>query len=214
MKLFDVLSFPVIKKNYQAVLKEAGNRLGLDIEVIEVSAERSLNLVASGAADAECCRISKVIKQNYPTLIDVPPSFYEMHWVAFVKKQDISIKAWEDLDEYSAAAVTGYKLAVNKVNEFSQTAYILDSHESMFEMIMRDRVDVGISSKEAGAKVIKDMRLNDSINIIDPPLVSIPLTFQLNPKHEDKKEKFSKVFKEMNEDGTTKRILDEIMKEL
>lgn len=198
---------------FEKVLYELGKRANLDIQLVEVSAERSLRLVARGRADAECCRIHKVINPSYPSLIDVPDSFYEMNWVAFAKDQSVKIEQWQDLEKYSAVAVTGYKLAVNKVREFSPFPHIVGSHESMFHMIDRGRSQVGVSSLLSGLKVLKDIELDHSIEALQPPVFTIPLTLQLHPKHTDKKDLFLKLIDEMKLDGTIKRIYDEIIAE-
>lgn len=205
---------PPVSTYFDKVLQEAAKRVNMDIELVEVSAERSLRMVVEGKADAECCRISKVIKPTYPTLVDVPVSFYQMNWVAFVKDKNITISQWDDLKKYSAAAVTGYKLAVIKVKEFSPSPQILDTHESMFKMLSRNRVDTGITAKLVGLKVIKDLKLDDTISLLQPSIFKIPLTLQLHEKHEDKVTLFSKVFTEINQDGTADRLLEEVLAEL
>ena len=202
---------PPVSTYFEKVLNELGKRANLYIQLVEVSAERSLRLVSRGKADAECCRIHHVISPNYPTLVDVPDSFYEMNWVAFASDSDIEVKQWQDLEKYSATAVTGYKLAVNKVRQFSPAPHIVGSHESMFRMINRGRSQVGVSSYLSGLKVLKDMRLDESISILQPPVFTISLTLQLHPQHADKKELFLKLIDEMKQDGTINRIYDEII---
>ncbi|MBF0266467.1 MAG: transporter substrate-binding domain-containing protein [Gammaproteobacteria bacterium] len=199
---------------FKKVLKEAGKRMNLDIELIEVSAERSLRLVSEGKADAECCRIHKVIKPFYPSLIDVPLSFYEMNWVAFSKDRTIKISSWEDLSQYRAGAVTGYKLAVIKVKKHSPNPNILDTHESMFNMLNRNRIDVAVSAKLSAMKVLKDMNLKDQIMLHEPAIFKIPLTLQLAPKHRHKKQLFEQVLNKMNVDGTNGQFFKEVIREL
>lgn len=205
---------PPVSTYFEKVLKEAGRRHGFAIELVEVSAERSLLLVESGEADAECCRIHQVINKNYPTLIDVPSSFYKMSWSAFVKDQNIQVNKWEDLANYSAAAVTGYKLGVNKVKQYSPTPYVVTSHESLFGMLSRGRIDVAITSKMTGLKALKTLKLDQEIQLQEPPLVQIGLTLQLHPRHADKVDFFAKIFDEMVRDGTTNRLLEQTLDNL
>ena len=205
---------PPVSTYFEKVLQEAGRRHGFTIELVEVSAERSLLLVESGNADADCCRIHQVINKNYPTLIDVPTSFYEMSWSAFVRDKNIQINKWEDLANYSAAAVTGYKLGVNKVQQYSPTPYVVPSHESLFGMLDKGRIDVAITSKMTGLKALKALKLDSEIQLQEPPLVQIALTLQLHPRHADKVDFFDKIFDELVQDGTADRLLEQTLDNL
>lgn len=205
---------PPVSTYFEKVLQEAGRRHGFAIELVEVSAERSLLLVESGNADADCCRIHQVINRNYPTLVDVPTSFYEMSWSAFVKDKNIRVTKWEDLANYSAAAVTGYKLGVNKVKQYSPTHYIVPSHESLFGMLSKGRIDVAITSKMTGLKALKALKLEQEIQLQEPPLAQIALTLQLHPRHADKVEFFDKIFDELVQDGTAYRLLEQTLDNL
>ena len=202
---------PPVSTYFQKILGEAGKRLGLNIDVIEVSAERSLRLVVEDRADAECCRINNVMKSYYPSLVDVPVSFYEMSWVAFVKDKTISILDWDDLSKYHVAAVTGFKLGVIKTRQYSKFPSIVDTQQSMFNMLERGRVQVAVGSMLSGKKIIREMGLSDSITILQPPILRIPLTLQLHPMHVDKVAGFTEVLTEMNRDGSSRRLLNEVL---
>ncbi len=160
---------------YRAILKEVGKDTGVDIDVEFVSAERSLQLVAAGVDDAECCRVKSIVEKEYPGLVAVEPSFITMRFVAFTKQADIHIKSWDDLLPYSVATVSGWKIHVNNLGRIKHNnALVLDSPYSLFKMLDDERIDVALLGDMNGMYELKRLGITD-YKMQSPALAEVPL---------------------------------------
>lgn len=73
---------------YDLVLKEAFDRGGYEIKIIQLAAERSLTNANEGIIDGDFVRISG-LEKVYPNLVRVPEKITDFEFVAFSKHIDI-----------------------------------------------------------------------------------------------------------------------------
>lgn len=193
---------------FEQVLHEVLARLGLTLEFHEISAERSLILVNDGVDDAECCRIPQVVEADYPGLITVPESVFEVRFSAFSKRRDIRLERWEDLRPYTVGTVTGWKILVNNIERVQPAgSFVLDDAEAMFRMLDMDRLDIATLGYLSGRKVIDELGLTDTLLPIEPPLARRELFLMVHPRHAELVPQLTETIREMKRDGTLDAIV-------
>lgn len=196
---------------FEQVLSEVFRRLSLDLKFQEVSAERSLILVSEGIDDAECCRIPDVVRRDYPNLITVPESVFEVRFSAFAKRRDIQIDDWNSLRPYSVGTVTGWKILVNNIAQVKPLeSFVLDDASAMFRMLDMDRIEIATLGYLSGLKVIDELGLGERIQPIEPPLASRKLYMMIHPRHAGLVEDLARVIREVKRDGTLDAIVIEV----
>ena len=193
---------------FEQVLREVLGRLSLDLTFQEVSAERSLILVSQGADDAECCRIPGVVQRDYPDLIAVPESVFEVRFSAFSKHRNMRIANWDDLRPYSVGTVTGWKILVNNIARVQpRESYVLDDAQAMFRMLDMDRIEIATLGYLSGLKVIDELGLQESVVPIEPPLATRKLYLMLHPRHAGLVPDLTRAIRAIKQDGTLDAIV-------
>lgn len=183
------------------------SKAGIEMSFSQLPAERSIALVARGIDDAECCRIPKAIAKDYPDLVQVPEIIYLTKFSAFAKKPLPDIKNFESLKPYSVATVSGWKILVNNLNEVNpDVLHIMESSQSMFQILQKGRIDIATYGYLGGLEVISSLGLND-ISVIEPPLATAPLYLYLNEKHKHLVPRLVKAIKELKEEGKIDEII-------
>jgi polar amino acid transport system substrate-binding protein len=204
---------PPVSDFFRQVLAEADRRLpdvAINFEVLP--AERSLELVEKGINDADCCRIPAVIFKSYKHFIAVNESFYSVRFSAFAREPDLAIRSFADLKPYAVGTVKGWKAAVNQVHAIGPAReYVVTSPEQLFQMLDKDRIDVGVMGYASGLKAISDLQLK-GIYVVEPPLLKKDLFLMLSDRHAALVPVFEKVFKEMRQDGTIERLYQDMLR--
>lgn len=196
---------------YSHVLAEAGEAIGVDIHVQQVSAERSLQLVVEGIDDAECCRVKAIIERELPELIPIETSFYHARFVAFTRTPDIRIGSWDDLKPYSVGTVTGWKIHVNNVRRVQPAeSHILDSADAMFKMLDNHRIDVALLGDLNGLYELRRQGITE-FHMQSPVLAEVPLYLLLNEGNADLAKPLSDALQVMVDSGRVAQIIQHVM---
>ncbi|MGB0468279.1 MAG: substrate-binding periplasmic protein [Pontibacterium sp.] len=202
---------PPVSAIYDQVLREAGEKIGIDVRLQTVSAERSLQLVTDHIDDAECCRIKAIIEKAYPDLTPVEPSFFSVRFVAFTRTDAIKIRHWDDLKPYSAGTVTGWKIHVNNLKRVQPArAHILDSVQSLFKMLDNHRIDVALLGDYNGLYELSRQGITQ-YHMQSPPLAEVPLHLLLNKKNADLAKPLGQALKGMQDNGRVDQIIQQVM---
>jgi len=199
---------PPVSTIFEQIMQQVFERLGRPMDFQEVPAERSLILVNEGTDDAECCRIPRVVAQDYKDLVVVPESVYEVRFCAFSSRADIRVTRWDDLKPYATGTVTGWKILVNNLKRIEPREYYeLAEAEAMFRMLEMGRIEVATLGYLSGLKVIKELKLSDIIRPLAPPLATRKLFMMLHKKHAAMIPSLAKILAEMKTDGSIERIV-------
>ncbi len=189
---------------FRLILEDAFNRIGLEVDFREISAERSIDLVNDGTDDGECCRIGE-INEFYPHLVRVPVPVIRVDFVAFTRDPDIPLTDWDSLAAYDVGIVSGWKILEREFTLHPpRQLYILDSSESMFGMLDKGRIQVAVIGRLVGYQKIRTLGLHN-IKAIDPPLASRPMYLFLHEKHRGRIAEIETALRGMQEDGTLTR---------
>ncbi|MCO4757319.1 MAG: transporter substrate-binding domain-containing protein [Oceanospirillaceae bacterium] len=202
---------PPVSTIYSRVLAEAGHAIGVNIHVQPVSAERSLQLVAEGIDDAECCRVKPIIEREFPSLTPVQPSFYTARFVAFTRSPEVRITQWDDLKPYSVGTVTGWKIHVNNIRRIQPAeSHILDSADAMFKMLDNQRIDVALLGDLNGLYELRRQGIA-GFHLHAPALAEVPLHLLLNEGNADLAKPLGHALQGMLDSGRVAQIIQQVM---
>lgn len=188
---------------YDLVLKEAFNRAGHEIEIIQLPAERSLTNANEGITDGDFVRISG-LESIYPNLVQVPEKITDFEFVAFTKHIDIPIKGWESLQPYHVAIVRGWKILEKNIAP-SPSLIRVKNQYLLFSLLANDRTDIVVYSRFEGYDLINQHKIQ-GITALEPPLAVREMYLYLNKKHSSLIPLIETNLKEMKRDGTFDKI--------
>jgi len=153
---------------YDTLLKEVMNNIGIELEINHYPSERSILWANQGHDDGEFARIDG-IAEKYPNLIVVEEPLIDFHFVALKKYgRSFNPSSWEDLKNIRVGYLNGWKIFEDNLPEETETSEA-QNVESLFNLLLADRVDVILYSKIRAESYMTASRI-ENIEIIDPPL--------------------------------------------
>lgn len=216
LSLVTVAAFPPLTASAQQpgflnmLAEGAFKRIGVEVEITILPAERALINVNSGLDDGDIFRAPGV-ERNFPNLIQVPEPMLDYAFVAYAKRADITIRTWADLKPYNVAYASGWKIYetnVKNVKEVTNTSSIVE----LFSLLEKGRVDVILLDRWGGQSIVHQMgyRLKPQ----EPPLARMNMFMYLNKKHAAMAPKVAQALRDMKADGSYKKIYDATLKPL
>lgn len=193
------------------IIREALRRIGYKMKSLQLPAERALINANNGLDDGDMLRIAG-LQDFYPNLIQVPESVMTIELMAFTKNRTYSIYKWDDLNPYSVAYITGWKILERNVNKFHEINKVKNV-EQLFTILMKDRVDIILYERWVGLGYIKSHKIS-GIKIHEPPLSKQLVYVYLHKQHIDIIPKLAKMIKEMKADGSYQRAYSKILEPL
>jgi len=187
------------------LLHEAFQRMGREVIIKALPAERALINANAGVEDGDAARMEG-IEKLYPDLIRVPEVFLRGELVAFSKKS-FPITDWKSLNPYNVAIIKGHQKARSMLDN---PASVLEVQEFdlLFELLEKDRADVVICERYEGLETLKALGIRD-VRIYEPPLLTLDVYVYLHKKHSELVPALAQALQEMKEDGTFTRFLSE-----
>ena len=194
----------------RAVLTEAYNRLGIDIEVRYLPGYRMFKKANNGDVDGLLFNVPD-LGPAYPGLIRVNSPVFYSHVVAFTRNESIKITDWESLKPYQVGYVRGF-LLVKERTKHVQTD-VLDEQENMMLMLAHGRIDVAVDTYLTGIFTINKLGLL-GIKAISPALEQFASFHYLHKKHADLVPQIEIVLSTMEKEGAILAIRNVIMKKI
>ena len=195
---------------FKRILTEAYSRIGYDVKVQGVPAERALVMSNQGEVDGEAARVP-VIEVACPNLIRVPTPLYLNRVVIFSRVGDIDLSSgWGALYPYRVGVVRGYKF-VDKMTA-SMDRVVAPDYWHLFTLLENGRLDVAVSEYFEALPTLKAMRPHN-FQIVLPPLAYKPMYHYLHKRHADLVPRIDKVLREMRREGRMQAIQREIEQE-
>lgn len=188
---------------YDHILIEAFKKIGKQIEILHLPAERSISNANSGITDGDFVRVPGLDKL-YNNLIRVPEKITDFEFVAFSKNHDIKIAGWESLGPYNVAIVRGWKILEENIVGTSSLVRT-KNQRLLFTLLEKDRADIVIYSRFEGFAVIKNLGFKQ-IKALEPPLAMREMFLYLNKKHAHIVPDLVLSLKKMKTDGTYEEI--------
>ena len=188
------------------VVKEAYQRIGVDVQVIKYPAARALKMAESGKTDGELFRIAG-LDQRFKNLIMIPLSVYTMEGVAVTKGISFPVTGRESLKPYKVGRVFGVIWAEKFAKGLNEHG--VHDNETLITVLDKGRVDVILASRLTLLSVTKKFDIKD-FKVLSPPIASIPLYHYLNKRHEALVPRITSAVQEMEKTGRIKEIKEEM----
>ncbi|MFZ2958757.1 MAG: ABC transporter substrate-binding protein [Candidatus Ozemobacteraceae bacterium] len=196
-------NYPDQSGSLDRVVHEAFRRLRIDVNVITLPSERSLQSADTGIIDGDMLRISG-LESDYPHLVMVPEKLTDYEFVAFSRRKDLSISNWESLCPYSVGIEIGRKYVErNAIN--IRSLIKVGSREQLFQILDLGRVDLVVYPRETGIQTLHELNLS-GIACLEPPLATMPVFLYLNQKHASLTVLLAETFRGMKKDGTWEKL--------
>ncbi len=189
------------------IATEMFRRINIDIEVISLTAERSLTNVNAGIEDGELSRIAGM-EQKYPNLVMVPETMLRFDFMALTRDTKISLAHWDDLAPYTVGMITGWKMFEYNVKKARKIIKVTTDIQ-LLQMLNLGRIDVALFGRWESHYLLQ--KLNIDAHLIEPPLATVASFMYLNKKHRLLVAKVSQALAAMKRDGTYQRISEQTL---
>ncbi|SEA72948.1 polar amino acid transport system substrate-binding protein [Desulfuromusa kysingii] len=197
------ISAPGQKGIVDRIVREAFARIGKEVLVTPLPAERSLINADKGINDGDLIRVTG-LQRHYPNLIQVSEKLIDFEFVAFHKGPHIRIENWNTLAPYSVGIVRGWKILERNLSDAHLTQ--VESLSLLFTLLEKGRTDVVVYERLAGLQAIHDLGLKD-ISQLEPPLEVQPMYLYLHKRHKMLIAPLIEALKAMKQDGTYHKIV-------
>lgn len=166
---------------YDVLLNEVLKNLDIELTINHYPSERSILWADQGHDDGEFARISG-LSSMYPNLKIVEEPLVSFYFVA-LKKADNSINptSWDDLASLRVGYLNGWKIFADNVGLGTNISQF-QNVESLFNILLANRVDVILYSKQRAEAYIRDNKI-EGIEIIETPLATRTMHLYLHRKH-------------------------------
>lgn len=198
-----LLSNPAQNGMLDLIAKEAFSRIGIEIEVPYLPAERSISVANSGLHDGELNRIAGMEK-IYPNLIRVDESMMDFEFVGLTKNISIHGGNWENLKPYQVGLIKGWKILETNVGNFPEITYYHSAND-LFHGLELGRVDIILYGKLIGYALMKNLSIGN-FKVLKPAFATRKMYMYLHNKHRSKISSLEIALKQMKQDGTYKKI--------
>ncbi len=193
------------------LVKETFKRIGIDVDIPYIPAERSMYSANKGLHDGVLNRIEG-LEKTYVNLIRVPESNMDFKFVAFSKKHELTTDNWATLYPLRVGFIKGWKILEQNLKGHPDITYA-NSAEQLFRMLDKDRIDIAIYGELVGYAQLHSMKI-DSFKVLQPPLATRKMYLYLHKKHKNIVPDAANALKEMKEDGTYDKIVQNAIKPL
>ena len=194
----------------EELVREALRRVGHQLQVVSLPVERALIHANAGVEDGDLYRASG-FEQDYPNLVRVPESLGQQDFVAFSLRDDVRVRSWNDLQHYSVAYVTGYKIIERHLHDSLKAESVRDN-AALFSLLAANRAEVVLSNRWVGYAAARTAGL--AVRVHEPPLLHVPMYVYLHRRHDALVPRLSTAIAGVRSDGTWQRLYDHLIRPL
>lgn len=184
------------------------SRIGLELKILTLPAERALLDANAGILDGELARVPG-IEKAYKNLLFIPEKLMDVEFTIFSIKHKSVEPGWDALQNVSIAFLNGWKILELNVPKSAEITKV-NSPTQLFNLLKLSRVEYIIYEKWGGIALAKSMGI-ENVNALGPPLAVRPLHMYLHNKHEKHISALSKALKQVKDDGTYQNIYNETL---
>lgn len=186
----------------EVILREAYGKIGLEVKIQKYPGERALRLANHGSVDGEVQRIDG-LNRKYENLIQVYPPINFIEGAVFATRATVDVAGWESLRPHRIGITRGIKFA--EQNTMGMDVYSAGNYQELFQMLVRDRVDVIVSPSMNGRYQMNLLGIS-GVQLLEPPLARFDLFHYIHKDRMDLVEKISPVLAEMEKNGRLSAI--------
>lgn len=194
----------------ELVAREAFRRLGIEIEVVGLPAERALINANAGIDDGDLSRIPG-LESEYPNLVRVPEKMMDFEFVGFTRNLDFRVEGWHSLRPYAVGLVTGWKIYERNTREVRERITVRDPEE-LFALLALGRAEVVLMERWEGLWQARSAGM--AVHTLEPPFARSEMFLYLNNKHAALVPRVARALADMKADGSYQRIFDAVLKPL
>ncbi|MHC1744594.1 MAG: substrate-binding periplasmic protein [Syntrophobacteraceae bacterium] len=190
------------------MIKEALGRIGMELKIVHLPAERSLVNANEGVEQGVYARV-RGMDQLYPNLVLVPEQIVDFEFVAFTTGVKAAIDGWESLRPYEVGIVRGWKILEMNVRS-DKGVKSVKSPEILFDMLLDGRVELIVYNRINGRGLIKDRALR-GVTVLDPPLAVREMFLYLHKSQEALVPRLTEAIRSIKRDGTCDRLQQSVL---
>lgn len=194
----------------ERVLREAYQRLGINVVVDRLPAKRSLRMAADGEADGELVRIAG-LEFEYEELIRVPVAVGVVQGVVFTNRAPFEVAGWSSLLPYRVGIQRDIR-ALER-GRYGMEVLLVSSTSQLFRLLVADRVDVIVVPSLGGAEELLG-HVVPGVRQLEPPLFTHDLYHYLHWKNRDLVPSVTEVLRDMRTKGRFHQIRMDYIREL
>lgn len=196
----------------ERVVREAFRRVGSEIEINAVPAERALINVNTGIDDFDISRASG-FETQYPNLVRVPEKTMDFEFVAFVPAAASAFRTegWASLGGKTVSYVTGWKIFERNVAGTAETVQA-PSIASLFAILKQGRSEVALLERWQGLQAAREAGVE--VRVLEPPLARAEMFIYLHKRHAEMVPALAAALRQMKADGSYQRMYLEALKSL
>jgi len=196
------------------VLQTAYEKMGINIEVLQLPGARSTKLLEHGEIDGELFRGIK-FENTLTNIIRIPVAIAQGKIMAFSTQKNIKIDGWESLQNYRIGAL--FRMKENAKTDISLQIQYIRTRELLFKMLIRNRIDIVVVPKRLGMFYIAQMQLK-GVYMLQGPVQQDNLYHYLDQKNAHIVPQITKILQQMQDDGEidsiNKRAESELLQEI
>lgn len=194
------------ERTFETIMREAYRRIGQPVEVAYMPASRGLMMANTGKSDALLARLP-VIEEAFPNMRRVPTPIGAMTFLAVSLKPEVKVQSWEEMRNLNIGIRRGYRIA--EIKTAGMKVNLVDTYESMFKMLVQDRVDVLVIREPGLGPTLHKLRaggvLNGSEHFRSAVVEYLPAYHYLHASRSDLIPQLDQALKAMQKEGFMER---------
>jgi polar amino acid transport system substrate-binding protein len=187
------------------VAGEAFRRIGFELRLVKLPAERGLINANAGIEDGDLLRIAGLEKQ-YPNLVRVPEKVVDWEFTAFSKDASIASN-WAALRRRSVGLIKGWKIYEQHMAG-AERAVTADDPAQLFRLLELDRIEVALYVRWMGLALVRQQGLR-GVQPLDPPLFTREMFIYLHKRHAALAPRLADALRALKRDGFYERATRE-----
>lgn len=194
---------------FDLLLEELFARVGVEVDLVRLPAERALQMVNGGLSDGDVPRIAG-LTTRYSDLIMVEEPVADYFFVAFTNGGEAhrGICERKFSDNY-IGLIIGWKIYENMVPEATPKTSV-SSATQLFQLLNEGRIDIALYERYAGSYLVQEKQY-DNIEECSEPLAVRPMYLYLHKRHKEIGKVLAEELKAMKIDGSWQRIVSQTL---
>lgn len=202
-----------VQRVAERVLNEIYRRSDLRMEVEFLPPVRATLMLKRGQMDGEVARIGSYLQQN-PEFVRVEPPYYAITTVAYTRQSMQQVfRTPADLLGYKVAIVRGVTHA-KQATQSHPTVNEVVSAESMFKMLLADRIDVALDTGLNGSILLESPAFQGKGLKASGTVAQYQLYHFLHPRHAGLAPRLGKTIEALKASGELERLIAAAEKEV
>ncbi|MET0101333.1 MAG: transporter substrate-binding domain-containing protein [Sedimenticola sp.] len=185
------------------VVEEAYRRIGLNVEFVHFSGNRSIVEANAGKTDGEVSRLRFVLKK-FTNLRIVPAPLFSSELVAITNDPRIEISNWKSLSPYKIVAPESFRLVWNRLKSHNDAHKVSNTLEAL-ERLLNNQAKVAVVNRYEADRLMVIFQFSNPM-IKTTLLESHPIYHFVHKKNERLIPDLTRALEEMKNDGTLKKI--------